>query len=145
MVALSPQRIFPPLQNNSDKMARMSWWTMIGIPLLAGLLAMAISGFAHGEIQGLYRSVADKLQRRSQTGRKGVSYWLLALAYVGIVILLVIMAVRRTHYKKPKAVARFDFFHPTYELVLAVSPARLDWLNLKARGVYRDYQWPHPL
>jgi len=119
----------------------MSWWTMIGLPLLAGLLAMAISGFAHGEIQALYRSVTEKLQRRSATGRKNVSYWLLVLAYVGIVILLIIMAIRRTHYKKPKTTSRFDFFHPTYyELVCAASPARIYRpvfrLSLKDCGFY---------
>ena len=106
---------------------------MIGLPILAGVLAMAISGFAHGEIQGLYRSVTDKLQRRA--GRKSFSYWLLVLAYVGIVVLLVIMAVRRTHYKKSRAMARCDFFQPTYELVLAVSPGRAAWLGLKGGGV----------
>ena len=113
---------------------------MIGLPLLAGVLAMAISGFAHGEIQGLYRSVTDRLQRRSATGRKSVSYWLLMLAYVGIVVLLVIMAVRRTHYRKPKAVSRCDFFHPTYELVRVVSPARAYWLGLNGCGTYPVFQ-----
>jgi hypothetical protein len=118
----------------------MGEWTMIGLPLLAGVVAMAISGFAHGEIQGLYRSVAEKLQR--STGRKSVSYWLLMLAYVGIVILLVIMAVRRTHAKKPRAVSRFDSFHPTYELVSATRPSRM---RLNDCQVYPVFQWTNPL
>ena len=113
---------------------------MIGLPLLAGVLAMAISGFAHGEIQGLYRSVTDKLQRRAS--RKNVSYWLLMLAYVGIVVLLVLMAVRRTNYKKP---SRFDGFHPTCELVLADIPARIYWLSIKERWVYPFSRYANPI
>ena len=116
---------------------------MIGLPLLAGVLAMAISGFAHGEIQGLYRSVTDKLQRRAS--RKNVSYWLLMLAYVGIVVLLVLMAVRRTNYKRPKAVSRFEGFHSTCELVLADIPARIYWLSIKERWVYPFSRYANPL
>jgi len=117
---------------------------MIGLPLLAGMVAMAISGFAHGEIQGLYRSAAEKLQRRSAAGRKNVSYWLLVLAYAGIAILLVIMATRRTHYKKPRAVSWFGFFDRTYELVMYRDPAEFRF-GLKDRRIYPLCQWPDPL
>ena len=116
---------------------------MIGLPLLAGFLAMAISGFANGEVQALYRSVTEKLQRRATT-RKNFSYWLLVLAYVGIVILLVIMAVRRTTYKKPRSVVRFDLFHPTYELVVAARPATPNWWNPTSRRIYPIRPRPYP-